>query len=133
MSKSTKREALLEKHILKISKAHSLAKLTPKKLRRKLEASLQLRDGKLDKMKVSHWGLFDRSLMPCFVTAPAQAKIVEIALRHVTMPDDGEILSVEVLSVEKQLEKRKRAAEEAGAMIDVAAKKVVNCLKSPRF
>ena len=49
------------------------------------------------------------------------------------MPDDCEILSVGVLSVEKQLEKRKRAAEEAGTMIDMADEKVVNCLKSPRF
>ena len=61
---------------------------------------------------------------------PAQAKIVEIALRHVAMPDDGEILSVQVLSVEKQLEKRKRAAEEAGSVIDVSAKKVGTYLKS---
>ena len=53
-----------------------------------------------------------------------QAKIVEIALKHIPMPKDDDIVSVKVLSVEKQIEKRKRAAEEAGAVIDVAAKKV---------
>ena len=62
MSKNAKREAdreaMLEKHILKISKTSSLAKLTPKKLRRKLEASLKLKQGKLDKMKVCYWDLF---------------------------------------------------------------------------
>ena len=45
----------VENIALKVSKTNSLAKLTPKQLRRKLETSLQLRDGKLDKMKVCHW------------------------------------------------------------------------------
>ena len=122
MSKGAKREAILEKHILKISKVHKLAKLTPKRLRRKLETSLQLRDGKLDKMKVGDWKFILMFLDGLFVTV--QAKIVEIALKHIPMPKDDDIVSVKTVSVEKQIEKRKRAAEEAGAIIDVAATKV---------
>ena len=113
MSKGAKREAILEKHILKISKVHKLAKLTPKRLRRKLETSLQLRDGKLDKMKVGDWKFILMFLDGLFVTV--QAKIVEIALKHIPMPKDDDIVSVKTVSVEKQIEKRKRAAEEAGA------------------
>ena len=52
----------------------------------------------------------------------AQAQVTEIALRHVPMPNDDEVLAVEVLSVEQQIEKRKRAAEKAGTIIDVAEK-----------
>ena len=52
MSKLYRRGVILEKHILQIAQTQSLAKLTPRQLRRLLEKKLQLRHGKLDKLKV---------------------------------------------------------------------------------
>jgi len=50
-----------------------------------------------------------------------QAEVLEIALRLVPMPSDGAILDIKVVSLKKQIGKRKRAAVKAGAVIDVAA------------
>lgn len=100
MSKSAKRAAMLEKYILKIAKKQPLAELTPKQLRRKLEASLKLKDRKLDKMK---------------------AEILKIALRHVPAPSDGEILGPNGVPVKKKIEKRKRTTVGQGAVIDKEA------------